>query len=286
MAPSPDRITRRFKALGEEGRAGFVTFVTAGDPDYDTSLALVRGLPDAGADIIELGMPFTDPMADGPAIQASSLRALKAGASLARTLDLVHDFRQGDDGTPIVLMGYYNPIYIYGPERFIKDALDAGVDAVIVVDLPPEEDEELCIPALGAGLHFIRLATPTTDEARLGKVLTNSSGFIYYVSITGITGTKSFSTSTVTAAIGRLRRNTDLPIAVGFGIKTPDQAAEVARIADAVVVGSALVSRIADGDDAAAVLDYVGELAQSVRGARGGGRAASGGLRRVHGDRS
>ncbi len=285
-AASPDRIARRFAALADEGRAGFVTFVTAGDPDFETSLALVQGLPGAGADIIELGMPFTDPMADGPAIQASSLRALKAGASLARTLDLVRAFRQGDNDTPIVLMGYYNPIYIYGPERFIKDALAAGVDGVIVVDLPPEEDEELCIPAVGAGLHFIRLATPTTDEARLGKVLTNSSGFIYYVSITGITGTKSFSAATVGAAVERLRRNTDLPIAVGFGIKTPGQAAEVARFADAVVVGSALVSRIADGDDAAAVLDYVGELAQSIRGARTRGPAASGGLRRVHGDRS
>ncbi len=277
--PSPGRIARRFKALGNEGRAGFVTFVTAGDPDYDTSLALVRGLPGAGADIIELGMPFTDPMADGPAIQASSLRALKSGASLVRTLDLVRAFRQGDDTTPIVLMGYYNPIYIYGPQRFIKDALAAGVDGVIVVDLPPEEDEELCIPALGAGLNFIRLATPTTDDKRLKKVLTNSSGFIYYVSITGITGTKSFSADTVGAAVERLRRSTDLPIAVGFGIKTPDQAAEVARIADAAVVGSALVSKIADGHDVAAVLDYVGELAASVHGARGGE------LRRVQGDR-
>ncbi len=283
---SSGRIARRFKALGDQGRAGLITFVTAGDPDYVTSLALVRALPDAGADIIELGMPFTDPMADGPAIQASSLRALKGGASLARTLDLVRAFRGDDDDTPIVLMGYYNPIYIYGPERFIKDALAAGVDGVIVVDLPPEEDEELCIPALGAGLHFIRLATPTTDEARLGKVLTNSSGFIYYVSITGITGTKSFSADTVGAAVERLRRNTDLPIAVGFGIKTPGQAAEVARIADAVVVGSALVSKIADGDGVAAVLDYVGELAASVRGARGGGQAVSGGLRRLQGDRS
>ncbi|MEE8516359.1 MAG: tryptophan synthase subunit alpha [Alphaproteobacteria bacterium] len=277
-AASSDRIARRFQALGDEGRAGLVTFVTAGDPDYVTSLALVRGLPDAGADIIELGVAFTDPMADGPAIQASSLRALKAGASLARTLDLVRAFRQGDDDTPIVLMGYFNPIYIYGPERFIDDALGAGVDGIIVVDLPPEEDEELCIPALQAGLHFIRLATPTTDEARLGKVLTNNSGFIYYVSITGITGTKSVGIPTVTAAMERLRRNTDLPIAVGFGIKTPGQAAQVARIADAVVVGSALVSKIADGHDMAAVLDYVGELAASVRGARNSPRAASGGL--------
>ena len=277
---SSGRIARRFAALGDQGRAGLITFVTAGDPDYVTSLALVRGLPEAGADLIELGMPFTDPMADGPAIQASSLRALKAGASLARTLDLVRDFRRDDDDTPIVLMGYYNPIYIHGPERFIKDALAAGVDGIIVVDLPPEEDEELCIPALGAGLHFIRLATPTTDEARLAKVLTNSSGFIYYVSITGITGTKSSSASATAAAVERLRRNTDLPIAVGFGIKTPGQAAEVARIADAAVVGSALVGKIADGEGTAAVLDFVGELADSVRGARGGG------LRRLQGDRS
>lgn len=281
---SSGRIAERFAALGAEGRAGLVTFVTAGDPDFESSLALVRGLPGAGADIIELGVAFTDPMADGPAIQASSLRALKAGASLRRTLDLVRAFRRDDDTTPVILMGYYNPIYIYGPDRFITDALAAGVDGIIVVDLPPEEDEELCLPALQAGLHFIRLATPTTDDERLNKVLTNSSGFIYYVSITGITGTKSVGMAAVTAAMERLRRHTNLPIVVGFGIKTPDQAAEVARVADAAVVGSALVSKIEDGLEVAAVLDYVGELAHSVRHARDGGTPASGGLRLVQGE--
>ncbi|MCZ6483987.1 MAG: tryptophan synthase subunit alpha, partial [Alphaproteobacteria bacterium] len=242
-----DRIAERFAGLRAEGRAGFVTFVTAGDPDFETSLAIVKGLPAAGADLIELGMPFSDPMADGPAIQASSQRALKAGGSLKRTLELVGAFRDGDDGTPVVLMGYYNPIYIYGVERFIDDALAAGVDGLIVVDLPPEEDEELCLPALEAGLHFIRLATPTTDEKRLPKVLTNTSGFIYFVSITGITGTKSVDSEAVAGAVSRLRESTGLPIAVGFGIKTPEQAAAIARVADAAVVGSALVNRIAEG---------------------------------------
>ncbi|MCH7542650.1 MAG: tryptophan synthase subunit alpha [Proteobacteria bacterium] len=280
-----DRIGERFAALKAEGRAGFITFVTAGDPDFETSLAIVKGLPAAGADLIELGMPFSDPMADGPAIQASSLRALKAGGSLKRTLELVGAFRDGDEATPVVLMGYYNPIYIYGARRFIADALEAGVDGLIVVDLPPEEDEELCLPALEAGLHFIRLATPTTDEKRLPKVLTNTSGFIYFVSITGITGTKSVDSEAVAVAVSRLRQSTDLPIAVGFGIKTPEQAAAIARVADAAVVGSALVNRIAEGAEAsgeakarmvASVLEGARELARGVRGARLDAPAAAG----------
>ena len=280
-----DRIGERFAGLRAEGRAGFVTFVTAGDPDFETSLAIVNGLPAAGADLIELGMPFSDPMADGPAIQASSQRALKAGGSLKRTLELVSSFREGDEATPVVLMGYYNPIYIYGVRRFIDDALEAGVDGLIVVDLPPEEDEELCLPALEAGLHFIRLATPTTDEKRLPKVLTNTSGFIYFVSITGITGTKSVDSEAVAAAVSRLRESTDLPIAVGFGIKTPRQAAAVARVADAAVVGSALVNRIAEGAGATgaakarlveSVLECARELAEGVRNARLDAPAAGG----------
>ncbi|MCH9049957.1 MAG: tryptophan synthase subunit alpha [Proteobacteria bacterium] len=280
-----DRISERFAGLRAEGRAGFVTFVTAGDPDFETSLAIVNGLPAAGADLIELGMPFSDPMADGPAIQASSQRALKAGGSLKRTLELVSAFREGDEATPVVLMGYYNPIYIYGVRRFIDDALEAGVDGLIVVDLPPEEDEELCLPALEAGLHFIRLATPTTDEKRLPKVLTNTSGFIYFVSITGITGTKSVDSEAVAAAVSRLRESTDLPIAVGFGIKTPEQAAAIARVADAAVVGSALVNRIAEGAGATgaakarlveSVLECARELAQGVRNARLDAPAAGG----------
>jgi len=274
-APS-GRIARRFAALKAAGRSGLVTFVTAGDPDHDTSLALVRGLPASGADLIELGMPFTDPMADGPAIQASSQRALKAGQTLARTLDLVRAFRQGDGDTPIVLMGYYNPIYAYGVDAFLKDALAAGVDGLIVVDLPPEEDEELCLPALAAGISFVRLATPTTDDARLPAVLANTSGFVYYVSILGITGTRSAAASDVSSAVARLKRHTDLPVAVGFGIKTPAQAAAVARAADAAVVGSAIVQRIAEGLDAdgrpkpglvEGVLGLVRELAAGVRGA-------------------
>lgn len=236
-----DRLSARFAALKEEGRAGLVTFITAGDPDPKTSLEILKGLPKAGADLIELGMPFTDPMADGPAIQASSLRALKGGADMNKTLDLVRRFRESDSATPIVLMGYYNPIYIYGVTRFLADCLSAGVDGLIVVDLPPEEDDELCIPALNAGLHFIRLATPTTDEKRLPAVLAHTSGFIYYVSITGITGAASADDSAVAAAVARLRAKTTLPVAVGFGIKTPAQAAAIAQVADASVVGSALV---------------------------------------------
>jgi tryptophan synthase alpha chain len=271
------RLERRFAALAAAGRGGLVAFVTAGDPDAETALALVAGLPAAGADVIELGMPFSDPMADGPAVQASSQRALAAGMTLAKTIDLVRGFRATDQDTPIVLMGYYNPIYSYGVERFLKDAVAAGVDGLIVVDLPPEEDAELCMPAIAAGLHWIRLATPTTDDARLPAVLANTGGFLYYVSVMGITGTRSATGEAVRQAVSRLKRHTDLPIAVGFGIKTPAQAAEVAAVADAAVVGSALVERIRANLDARGrakpglvedVLGLVGELAQAVRGAR------------------
>lgn len=271
------RIDRRFAELHRKARAGLVTFTMAGDPDYDTSLIVLKALPAAGADIIELGMPFSDPMADGPAIQAGGLRALKGGQSLARTLDMVGAFRGGDRETPIVLMGYYNPIYIYGPERFVADAKQAGVDGLIIVDLPPEADDELCIPAMQAGLNFIRLATPTTDEKRLPAVLQNTSGFVYYVSIAGITGAAGPDSTLVAAAVERIRQHTDLPVAVGFGVKTPEQAAAIGRTADAVVVGSALVSALAASLDAAnqatprtveAVTELVGTLAQGVRAAR------------------
>jgi tryptophan synthase alpha chain len=271
---SDTRIEKRFADLKREGRAALVTFVTAGDPDYDTSFAILKALPGAGADVIELGMPFTDPMADGPAIQASSLRALHAGQNMIKTLKMVTEFRAGDDTTPIVLMGYYNPIYIYGVERFLDDAKKAGVDGLIVVDLPPEEDHELCIPALDAGLNFIRLATPTTDDKRLPKVLTNTSGFVYYVSVTGITGSKAPDISRVTEAVGRIKRHTDLPVAVGFGVKTAEQAAGIAAGADGVVVGSAIVSTVLaslDKDGKATdktvgnVTALVSELAAGVR---------------------
>lgn len=276
-APALRRIARRFAACQAAGRAGLVTFITAGDPDPQTSFALLAGLPGAGADLIELGMPFTDPMADGPAIQAAGLRALKAGATLRRTLDLVRRFRAGDAETPVILMGYYNPIHRYGVAAFLADARAAGVDGLIVVDLPPEEDEELRLPAVEAGISLIRLAAPTTDDARLQVVLTHSSGFVYYVSITGITGTASAAEEAIAAAVARLRRRTTLPIAVGFGIRTPAQAAAVARVADAVVVGSAIVSRIAANLDesgaprpglVADVLGLVRELAEGVHGAR------------------
>jgi tryptophan synthase alpha chain len=269
------RIRERFEKLKTEGRGGLITFVTAGDPNPETSRDLVLGLANAGADIIELGMPFTDPMADGPAIQASSLRALKAGASMAKTLELVRAFRAGDNETPLVLMGYFNPIYIYGVDRFLSDARSAGVDGLIVVDVPPEEDAELCLPALDAGVNFIRLATPTTDDERLPVVLTNTNGFIYYVSVMGITGTKAVPEDAVQLAVERLRRHTDLPIAVGFGIRTAKQAAAIARVADAAVVGSSIVGKIAEQLDesggatpdlTANVLSFVSELAQGVRG--------------------
>jgi tryptophan synthase alpha chain len=269
-----NRIDARFAELAKAGRGGLVTFLTAGDPDPATSLAIVRALPAAGADLIELGMPFSDPMADGPAIQASSLRALKAGQNMIGTLELVREFRAEDEATPIVLMGYYNPIYQYGVERFLVDASAAGVDGLIVVDLPPEEDEELCLPAKAAGLHFIRLATPTTDDRRLPAVLRNTAGFVYYVSIAGITGTRSAADAEIARAVGRLKRHTELPVAVGFGIRNPAQAAAVAKAADAAVVGSALVDRVAanlDGQGRArpelkdAVLGLVRELAAGVR---------------------
>lgn len=274
-AASESRIERRFAKLKAEGRGALVTFVTAGDPDYDTSLEIVTGLPAAGADLIELGMPFSDPMAEGPPIQASSLRALKAGMTLAKTLAMVRAFRKGDGDTPIILMGYYNPIYSYGVERFVADAKVAGVDGLIIVDLPPEEDVELCLPALKAGIHWIRLATPTTDDKRLPTVLNNTSGFVYYVSIMGITGTASVPTEHVREAVARLRRHTQLPIAVGFGIRTPDQAAAVAGIADGAVVGSAIVDVVKAELDAngkakpglaGKVLALVESLANGVRG--------------------
>ena len=243
------RLDNTFKQLGESDSKAFVAFVSAGDPDPVTSLKIMHGLPTAGADIIELGMPFTDPMADGPSIQASSQRALKAGMTLKGTLDMVRQFRTDNDETPIVLMGYYNPVYIYGVDAFIHDAKQAGVDGLIIVDLPPEEDEELCIPALNAGLNFIRLATPTTDDARLPEVLANTSGFVYYVSITGITGSASPERNVVEEAVARVKRHTDLPVAVGFGIRTAEQAEAIASVADGAVVGSALVDVIAESLD-------------------------------------
>ena len=276
-ATSGSRLERRFEALRKAGRGGLVTFITAGDPDPDTGFELFRRLPEAGADIIELGVAFTDPMADGPAIQAANLRALAAGVTLTKTLDMVRRFRTGDDDTPVILMGYYNPIYSYGVERFLTDAKSAGVDGLIMVDMPPEEDEELCLPALAAGVAFIRLATPTTDDERLPTVLRNTSGFVYYVSITGITGAASAAHADVETAVKRLRQHTELPIAVGFGIKTPDQAAAAAKVADAAVVGTAIVSRIAENLDetgtalpqlADSVLELVSSLADGVRGSR------------------
>jgi tryptophan synthase alpha chain len=267
------RLSARFDRCRAQNRAALVTFVTAGDPDRATSLSILEALPEAGADIIELGMPFTDPMADGPAIQASGLRALKAGETLTKTLELVRAFREQDRDTPIILMGYYNPIYIHGVARFLADAKTVGVDGLIVVDLPPEEDEELCLPALKAGLAFIRLATPTTDDERLPKVLGNTTGFVYYVSITGITGAATPDFGAVAAAVSRIKRHTKLPVAVGFGVKTPEHAAAIAEGADAVVVGSSLVEALRaslDGEGRAtsgtrrAVLDLVRDLAKGV----------------------
>jgi len=270
------RIDARFDALKTQGRAALVTFVMAGDPDPETSLNIIKALPAAGADVIEVGMPFTDPMADGPAIQAAGLRALKSGQRMTKTLALVREFRIEDDETPIVLMGYYNPIYVYGSDRFLADAKAAGVDGLIVVDLPPEEDEELCLPALKAGINFIRLATPTTDDKRLPTVLTNTSGFVYYVSVTGITGAAAPDTTTATAAVARIKRHTMLPVAVGFGVRTVEQARAIAEGADGVVVGSALVDALrqsldkngkAGSGSVKAVTSLVSVLAQGVRSA-------------------
>lgn len=268
------RIDAKFASLKAEGRAGFVSFLTAGDPDLDTSLKILKGLPDAGVDIIEIGIPFSDPMADGPAIQASSGRALLGGQTLSKTLGMVADFRIGDDTTPIVLMGYYNPIYIYGVDKFLVDAKKAGVDGLIIVDLPPEEENELCLPALRVGINFIYLIAPTTTDARLGRVLEHASGFVYYVSITGITGTRSANVADVAAAVARIAKQTDLPVAVGFGINTPEAVREVGAVADAAVVGSALVKTLEAGLDADGkagpkliqdVLSFVRKLADGVR---------------------
>jgi tryptophan synthase alpha chain len=268
------RLERRFAGLRQEGRAALVTFAMAGDPDYAASVAILKALPKAGADVIELGMPFTDPMADGPAIQAAGLRALQAGQNMKKTLAAVREFRQGDDATPVVLMGYYNPIYVYGVEKFLVDAKAAGVDGLIVVDLPPEEDDELCLPALHAGLSFIRLATPTTDDKRLPVVLKNTSGFVYYVSITGITGSAAPDPQRVAAAVERIKRHTKLPVCVGFGVRSAEQAAALAKNADGVVVGSALVDAVrkslgpdgkATPGTVAAVTGVVRSLAEGVK---------------------
>ncbi len=273
--PTQTRIGRRFAQLKDEGRSGLVTFVTAGDPDLKTSREILFGLPEAGADLIELGMPFSDPMADGPAIQASSLRALKNGMTLKKTLDLVADFRATDAETPVVLMGYYNPIYIHGAEAFAADAKAAGVDGLIVVDLPPEEVDELWKPAREAGIDFIFLTAPTSDDKRIPKIVERASGFVYYVSIAGITGTRSADVADVKKSVQRIRKYTDLPIGVGFGIKTPEQVAEIAAVADAAVVGSALVDRVVENLDkngkpkaglAGKLLGLVADLAAGVRG--------------------
>ncbi|HMQ94037.1 MAG TPA: tryptophan synthase subunit alpha [Amaricoccus sp.] len=261
------RIDARFAALRAEGRKAFVAFVMAGDPDRDTSLAVIRGLPGAGVDLIELGMPFTDPMADGPAIQRAGQRALAGGQTMDRTLAMVRAFREDDQTTPIVLMGYYNPIHSRGVERFLQDARAAGVDGLIIVDLPPEEDAELCLPAQAAGLNFIRLATPTTDERRLPKVLTNTSGFVYYVSITGITGAAEADAAAVAPEVARIKAATDLPVCVGFGVKTPQGARAIAGIADGAVVGSAIVERIGAGESPDAVLAFVRSLAAAAHAA-------------------
>ncbi len=268
------RIEARFAKARSEGRAAFVTYVMAGDPDPETSLAILKGLPKAGADIVEFGLPFTDPMADGPAIQAAGLRALKAGQDTAGTLDLVRRFREVDTETPVILMGYFNPIYVYGVERFLEDAKAAGVDGLIVVDLPPEEDDELCLPALRAGLAFIRLATPTTDDRRLPAVLANTAGFVYYVSITGITGAATPDFGKVSAAVERIKRHTALPVVVGFGVKSGAHAAAIAQGADGVVVGSALIEALkgsldgegrATSQTVAAVTTLVQDLAEGIR---------------------
>jgi len=258
------RIDAKFAALAAEGRKAFVFYIMAGDPDYDTSLEVLRGLPSAGVDIIELGLPFTDPMADGPTIQLAGQRALEAGMTLDRTLDLARAFREIDDTTPIVLMGYYNPIYSCGVDVFLAKAKDAGIDGLIVVDLPPEEDSELCIPAQDAGLNFIRLATPTTDDKRLPRVLQNTSGFVYYVSITGITGAAEAEAGDVGPEVARIKSATDLPVIVGFGINTPEKSKAIASVADGAVVGSAIVGRLGAGDSVETVLSFVKTLADGA----------------------
>ena len=271
------RIDRRMAKLKQEGRPALVTYFMGGDPDYGTSLSIMKALASSGADIIELGMPFSDPMADGPAIQAAGLRALKGGQTLVKTLKMASEFRTGDNETPIVLMGYYNPIYIYGVDRFLTDAKASGIDGLIVVDLPPEMDEELCIPAVKAGINFIRLATPTTDDKRLPKVLQNTSGFVYYVSMTGITGSALADTGKVAEAVKRIKGHTDLPVCVGFGVKTAEQARVIGASADGVVVGTAIVNAVANvlgpkgertADPAEAVATLVTGLSRGVREAR------------------
>ncbi len=261
------RIDAKFAELKANGKKAFVSYVMAGDPDYDRSLEIVKGLPGAGVDVIELGLPFTDPMADGPTIQLAGQRALGAGMTLQKTLDMAAEFRKSDDTTPIVLMGYYNPIYNRGVETFLADARAAGIDGLIIVDLPPEEDEELCIPAQAAGLNFIRLATPTTDDKRLPKVLQNTSGFVYYVSITGITGAAAAQAGDVAPEVARIKAATDLPVIVGFGIRTPETSREIASVADGAVVGSAIVSEIAEGKSAAEILAFVKSLADGAHSA-------------------
>lgn len=260
------RLTDKFDALKAAGKPAFVTYTMSGDPDPATSLEIMKGLPGAGVDIIELGLPFTDPMADGPAIQKAALRALDAGQTLKGVLAMATEFRKGDDTTPIVLMGYYNPIYSHGVEAFIADAIAAGIDGLIVVDLPPEEDDELCEPANAAGLHFIRLATPTTDAKRLPAVIENTSGFVYYVSITGITGAAEASADAVAPEVERIRASSGLPVCVGFGVKTPERAREIGKVADGVVVGSAIVDRIGAGDSVSDVLAFVKDLADGAHG--------------------
>ena len=258
------RIDDKFAELNAAGKKAFVAYVMAGDPNYETSLEIVKGLPNAGVDIIELGLPFTDPMADGPTIQLAGGRALEQGMTLQKTLDLAAEFRKGDDTTPIVLMGYYNPIYSRGVDKFLIDAKEAGIDGLIVVDLPPEEDDELCIPAQAAGLNFIRLATPTTDDKRLPKVLTNTSGFVYYVSITGITGAAEAEAGDVGPEVARIKAATDLPVIVGFGIKTPERSEVIASISDGAVVGSAIVEKVGNGESVADVLAFVKTLADGA----------------------
>ena len=258
------RIDAKFKALRQDGKKAFVAYVMAGDPDYETSREIVLGLPGAGVDVIELGVPFTDPMADGPTIQLAGQRALAGGQTLEKTLQIARDLRKIDNTTPIVLMGYYNPIYNRGVDRFLEDAKEAGIDGLIVVDLPPEEDEELCIPAQQAGLNFIRLATPTTDDKRLPKVLQNTSGFVYYVSITGITGAANAQATDVGPEVARIKASTDLPVIVGFGIKTPEASEAIASVADGAVVGSAIVERIARKDSPEDVLRFVADLAEGA----------------------